>query len=65
MGRRRKVKAVSGTEPCPTCGAAIQERFCAQCGEMRATLRLETVRDFVMHAFEAFTHLDGRLIATL
>lgn len=65
MGRKRKLKAVSGTEPCPTCGTAIQERYCAQCGEMRASLRPHTLRDFLEHAFEAFTHADGRMLATL
>lgn len=65
MGRRSRKKAFSGTEPCPTCGAEIQAQFCAQCGEMRPSLRLETVRDLVVHAFEAFTHLDGRLLRTV
>lgn len=32
---------------------------------MRASLRPETVRDFLAHAFEAFTHADGRMLATL
>jgi len=32
---------------------------------MRATLRPETLKDFLAHAFEAFTHADGRVLATL
>ncbi len=32
---------------------------------MRASQRPETVRDFLTHAFEAFTHADGRMLATL
>lgn len=65
MSRRRKRQQAAGTEPCPTCGALIVTSYCAQCGEMRASLRPETIRDFLAHSVEAFTHADGRVLATL
>jgi hypothetical protein len=44
--------------PCPTCGAAIDGRFCAACGEQRVAARDYSVSRFVAHVFESLTNFD-------
>ena len=43
---------------CPTCGAAVNGRFCAACGEQRITDR----DYYVGHVFESFTSFDFRTL---
>ena len=56
---------LSIASPCPGCGRAIQENFCAHCGELRREKHDYSVRHFLSQAVEAFTSVDNKLGRTL
>jgi hypothetical protein len=43
---------------CPSCGAAIENRFCGACGEKRVTAHDYSITHFAEHVLENFTHFD-------
>jgi hypothetical protein len=47
---------------CPTCKTDVGTPFCPACGERPLRARDLTLRGFVLHAFEAFTSVDSKLI---
>ncbi|MDP2136554.1 MAG: DUF3667 domain-containing protein, partial [Candidatus Didemnitutus sp.] len=53
------------TVPCVSCGAPTEGQFCAQCGEKRVGPGDLTLRHFVEHMLEAFTHADGKIFLTV
>jgi hypothetical protein len=54
------------TEPCVSCGRALDSPFCPQCGEKRASDRTHTLGEFFReHVVEAMANLDGRVIRSL
>jgi hypothetical protein len=56
------------TEPaarCANCHEPLGGRFCARCGEKRVGPADHTLRRFLEHLFEAFTHADGKVFLTL
>jgi hypothetical protein len=54
-----------GQEDCPSCGAPIAARYCAECGERRPSLRQYSLRAFAHEAFETLTDVDRSVLATL
>ena len=50
---------------CPTCGAAVNGRFCAACGEQRVTERDYSVAHYIGHVFESLTSFDIRSLRAL
>lgn len=50
---------------CVSCGNPLQGHYCAHCGEKRIEAHDLTIRHFLVHAFEAFTHADGKIFGTL
>ena len=53
------------TVPCPTCGRPVDGNFCPHCGEKRVQPADRTVRRFLEHLLEAFTHADGKIFLSL
>lgn len=51
--------------PCPTCRRPVDGNYCAHCGERRAEPGDHTVRRFIGHLLEAFTHADGKIFLSL
>jgi hypothetical protein len=51
--------------PCPGCGRAIEQNFCAQCGELRREKHDYSLRHFLAQAVEAFTSVDSKIGRTL
>jgi len=52
--------ADSGIPSCPSCGRALQERFCPHCGEKKFDPDHLTLRHFFEQVVEVFTHADNR-----
>ncbi len=50
---------------CANCGSPLSGKYCACCGEKLIEHHDLTVRHFAAHAFEAFTHVDGKISRTL
>jgi hypothetical protein len=50
---------------CPTCRRPLDGKYCAHCGEKRPAAGDHTVRHFLEHLFEAFTHADGKVFLTM
>lgn len=50
---------------CVSCAAPLNGPFCSACGERRFDHHALSIKHFVEHAFEAFTHLDGAIFRTL
>lgn len=50
---------------CVNCRQPLRGKFCAHCGEKRIELSDLTVRHFLGHAFEACTHVDGKIYRTV
>lgn len=46
---------------CPTCHLPLSTRFCPSCGERRLHERSLTLGGLLEQAFEALTHVDGRV----
>src|SRR4051812_33223225 len=53
------------SSPCPTCERPLEGNFCAHCGEKRPRASDHSVRHFLGHLFEAFTHIDGKIFLSL
>jgi hypothetical protein len=51
--------------PCPTCERPLAILFCAHCGERRPAQSDHTLKHFLGHLFEAFTHADGKIFLTV
>jgi hypothetical protein len=51
--------------PCPTCARPLTGNFCAHCGEKRPGPADHTLKHFLGHLFEAFTHADGKIFLSL
>ena len=47
---------------CPTCGTAITERYCSQCGEQRPLAHGLSWRHYLEELLDALTHLDSKLL---
>jgi Protein of unknown function (DUF3667) len=45
---------------CPSCGAPLPQRFCADCGEKRITSHDYSIVHFTEHLVESLTHFDIR-----
>jgi hypothetical protein len=58
------VEQPSPTPECPNCRAALQGRFCHQCGQ-EARANLLTVRDFLAEAVHELFSLDGKVPRTV
>lgn len=54
-----------GSKTCVTCGEPMGAKFCAHCGEKRLGPDDHKLRRMFEHAFEAFTHADGKIFLTL
>ncbi|TPG47672.1 DUF3667 domain-containing protein [Rhodanobacter glycinis] len=70
VGRRQEMHEPAGLpdEPlpvCVNCGAPLAGAFCAQCGERRLQPGEHTLGHIVAEWFEAFSHGEGRLLASL
>jgi hypothetical protein len=50
---------------CPTCGAAITDRFCPQCGEQRPGAHGLSCGHYLEEFFDAVTHLDSKLLRSV
>ncbi|MCC6537982.1 MAG: DUF3667 domain-containing protein [Bryobacterales bacterium] len=51
---------------CPNCDTDLGSgRFCASCGEQRFDHHSLSLKHFLEHAIEAFTHFDGAIFRTL
>ena len=50
---------------CATCGTVLHGPFCSACGEKVLNEHDLTLRHFLEHLFEAFTHADGKIFKTL
>jgi hypothetical protein len=50
---------------CASCGQPAGGKFCAHCGEKRVEAADHTLRRFLEHMLEAFTHADGKVFLTL
>ncbi|MBA3890353.1 MAG: DUF3667 domain-containing protein [Gemmatimonadaceae bacterium] len=57
--------AAHDAEPCPHCGRPIADRYCEACGEMRASMRSRSLREFAAEAFETVTNADSRVWSTV
>lgn len=51
--------------PCPTCGTAIQDRFCGVCGEKRVTAGDYSIAHFAGHVVESLTNFDFKTLRAL
>ena len=49
---------------CANCGAALQGRFCAICGQKARSARL-SIHDFAHDAWEELAHVDSKIFQTL
>src|SRR4051812_4898151 len=56
---------VTDHEACPNCGVVVAGRFCASCGERRASERDNSLLGFLREVFEALTSADRSFISTL
>ena len=54
----------SGRAACANCGARLEGRYCADCGQLDQPLRIPVHR-FLAQSFTEFFGLDGRVWATL
>lgn len=54
-----------GKARCANCGQRLSGPFCAACGEKVVDDHDYTLRHFLEHALEAFTHADGKVFKTL
>jgi hypothetical protein len=52
----------AGAVPCPTCGTAIQNRFCGVCGEKRVTADDFSITHFAGHVVESLTSFDFKTL---
>jgi hypothetical protein len=52
------------TGDCLNCGASLQGRYCASCGQKAATGRL-SLRNLLAEAIDEFLNLDGKIVRTL
>jgi hypothetical protein len=50
-----------GGDACPSCGSAVFERYCAQCGERRLDRSDFRVRRYLGEAFASITEADSRV----
>ena len=50
---------------CANCGAALQGRFCATCGQKATTFARLSVHDFAHDAWEELAHVDSKIFQTL
>ena len=50
---------------CATCNEPLGGKYCARCGEKRLEPTDHTLRRFLEHLLEAFTHADGKFLLTL
>lgn len=50
---------------CPTCGTSIIDRFCPSCGEQRPAAHALSVGHYLEELFDAFTHLDSKLLRSV
>lgn len=50
---------------CANCAQPLAGRYCARCGERVVGPADHTVRRFLEHLLEAFTHADGKVFLTL
>jgi len=50
---------------CVTCDAPLSGPFCASCGEKRIAADDLSFRHFFEHTLESFTHIDGKVFATV
>lgn len=49
-------------EDCPNCGAALDGRYCQNCGQKRIGHHDLTVKHFLSHTFHELTHLESTAI---
>lgn len=50
---------------CPSCGCAVNERYCPQCGERRLQSHDYSMRHHFREALEILTHLDSKILRSL
>jgi hypothetical protein len=50
---------------CPSCDRPLDGNFCAHCGEKRPARADHTLKHFLGHLLEAFTHADGKIFRSL
>jgi len=55
---------VDAPAACPNCGAALQGKYCSQCGQKVAPLN-PTLGEFLHELFHEIAHVDGKIITTL
>jgi hypothetical protein len=58
-------KGPAVAESCPSCGGAIDVRFCGACGERRASERAYSLKDFAHESFEAVTNVERSFLRTV
>lgn len=61
----RRPLAISLSWTCPGCGAVVDTRYCADCGERPPSPRDLTLRGFLRQIVEGVTSIDGRLVRSL
>ena len=57
--------APAGPAQCVTCGKEFAGIYCWNCGEKRIDEHDYSLRHFLKHALEAFTHLDGNIFRSV
>jgi len=65
VGRPFLFTMSQSTLRCANCREPLGGRYCARCGEKRLEPSDHTLRHFLGHLFEAFTHADGKVVLTL
>ena len=55
---------VDGLSQCANCGAALEGKYCSQCGQKVAPLN-PTLGEFLHDLFHEIAHVDGKIITTL